>query len=85
MCLSRSRDKYPYTGMLQNTQATFLTVTQEGSIEVHIVLCFSLRLGLLHEAKEMRAACLRALRYYISDVEAVHAFLRLNMDYLVAR
>ncbi|XP_013398176.1 rapamycin-insensitive companion of mTOR isoform X2 [Lingula anatina] len=44
-----------------------------------------LRLGLLHEAKEVRAACLRALRYLIHDKETLDAMLKLHIDYLVAR
>ena len=45
----------------------------------------SLRVGFFHESKEMRAACLRALRYYLQDAEDVHALIRLNIHYLIAR
>ncbi len=45
----------------------------------------SLRLGLLHEAKEMRAACLRALRYFCQDRDSIEALLRLHTDYLIAK
>lgn len=45
----------------------------------------SLRLGFFHEAKEMRAACLRALRYYIQEAEDVDALIKLNIHFLIAR
>ena len=45
----------------------------------------SLRLALLNEAKEVRAAGLRALRYLIRDTDVLHKVLRLQVDYLVAR
>ena len=48
-------------------------------------ILFSLRLGLLHDSKEMRAACLRALRYYCQTEETVEALLDLHIDYLIAR
>jgi len=47
--------------------------------------CCSLRLGLLHEAKEMRAACLRALRYFCQDAETIEALLKLHIDYFIVR
>ncbi|XP_067087124.1 LOW QUALITY PROTEIN: rapamycin-insensitive companion of mTOR-like [Osmerus mordax] len=48
-----------------------------------IIIC--LRLALLNEAKEVRAAGLRALRYLIRDTDVLHKVLRLQVDYLVAR
>jgi hypothetical protein len=39
---------------------------------VKMVLCnFSLRISLFHEAKEVRAATLRVLRYFIQDGETI--------------
>ena len=52
-------------------------------------LCFvslpSLRLALLNEAKEVRAAGLRVLRYLIRDSNVLQKVLRLQVDYLIAR
>lgn len=51
-------------------------------------LCFfhcSLRLALLNEAKEVRAAGLRALRYLIRDSSILQKVLKLKVDYLIAR
>ncbi|XP_059398644.1 rapamycin-insensitive companion of mTOR-like isoform X1 [Carassius carassius] len=48
-----------------------------------IILC--LRLALLNEAKEVRAAGLRALRYLIKDSNILQKVLRLQVDYLIAR
>uniref|UniRef100_A0A8C2HT81 RPTOR independent companion of MTOR, complex 2b n=1 Tax=Cyprinus carpio TaxID=7962 RepID=A0A8C2HT81_CYPCA len=48
-----------------------------------IILC--LRLALLNEAKEVRAAGLRALRYLIRDSNILQKVLRLQVDYLIAR
>ncbi|KAM6965452.1 rapamycin-insensitive companion of mTOR-like [Aplochiton taeniatus] len=48
-----------------------------------IIIC--LRLALLNEAKEVRAAGLRALRYLIRDSSVLHKVLRLQVDYLIAR
>lgn len=45
----------------------------------------SLRLALLNEAKEVRAAGLRALRYLIRDSAILQKVLRLQVDYLIAR
>ena len=45
----------------------------------------SLRLALLNEAKEVRAAGLRALRYLIRDTAVLQKVLRLQVDYLIAR
>ncbi|KAM7393403.1 hypothetical protein PAMA_008183 [Pampus argenteus] len=44
-----------------------------------------LRLALLNEAKEVRAAGLRALRYLIRDSIVLEKLLRLQVDYLIAR
>lgn len=46
---------------------------------------FSLRLALLNEAKEVRAAGLRSLRYLIRDTAVLQKVLRLQVDYLIAR
>ncbi|XP_076586815.1 rapamycin-insensitive companion of mTOR-like isoform X1 [Chaetodon auriga] len=48
-----------------------------------IIVC--LRLALLNEAKEVRAAGLRSLRYLIRDTTVLQKVLRLQVDYLVAR
>uniref|UniRef100_A0A672YKK6 RPTOR independent companion of MTOR, complex 2 a n=1 Tax=Sphaeramia orbicularis TaxID=375764 RepID=A0A672YKK6_9TELE len=48
-----------------------------------IIIC--LRLALLNEAKEVRAAGLRALRYLIRDTNVLQKVLRLQVDYLIAR
>nr|XP_023664280.1 rapamycin-insensitive companion of mTOR-like isoform X1 [Paramormyrops kingsleyae] len=48
-----------------------------------IIMC--LRLALLNEAKEVRAAGLRALRYLIRDTSVLQKVLRLQVDYLIAR
>ncbi|XP_072244394.1 rapamycin-insensitive companion of mTOR-like isoform X2 [Leuresthes tenuis] len=48
-----------------------------------IIVC--LRLALLNEAKEVRAAGLRALRYLIRDTSILQKVLRLQVDYLIAR
>ncbi|XP_069077437.1 rapamycin-insensitive companion of mTOR isoform X1 [Pleurodeles waltl] len=48
-----------------------------------IIIC--LRLALLNEAKEVRAAGLRALRYLIRDSSILQKMLRLKVDYLIAR
>uniref|UniRef100_A0A673JGQ4 RPTOR independent companion of MTOR, complex 2 a n=1 Tax=Sinocyclocheilus rhinocerous TaxID=307959 RepID=A0A673JGQ4_9TELE len=48
-----------------------------------IILC--LRLALLNEAKEVRAAGLRALRYLIRDSNILQKVLRLQVDYLISR
>lgn len=46
---------------------------------------FSLRHGLFHRAKEIRTACLRALRYFCQDFETVKAMVALHIDYLIVR
>ncbi|XP_056402076.1 rapamycin-insensitive companion of mTOR isoform X2 [Hyla sarda] len=48
-----------------------------------IIIC--LRLALLNEAKEVRAAGLRALRYLIRDSNILQKVLTLKVDYLIAR
>ncbi|XP_047237801.1 rapamycin-insensitive companion of mTOR-like isoform X3 [Girardinichthys multiradiatus] len=48
-----------------------------------IIVC--LRLALLNEAKEVRAAGLRALRYLIRDTNVLQKVLRLQVDYLISR
>ncbi|XP_028851215.1 rapamycin-insensitive companion of mTOR-like isoform X2 [Denticeps clupeoides] len=48
-----------------------------------IIIC--LRLALLNEAKEVRAAGLRALRYLMKDSSILQLILRLQVDYLIAR
>ncbi|XP_061624634.1 rapamycin-insensitive companion of mTOR-like isoform X3 [Phyllopteryx taeniolatus] len=48
-----------------------------------IIVC--LRLALLNEAKEVRAAGLRALRYLIRDTIVLQKVLQLQVDYLIAR
>uniref|UniRef100_A0A674BMF6 RPTOR independent companion of MTOR complex 2 n=1 Tax=Salmo trutta TaxID=8032 RepID=A0A674BMF6_SALTR len=48
-----------------------------------IIIC--LRLALLNEAKEVRAAGLRVLRYLIRDSNVLQKVLRLQVDYLIAR
>ncbi|GAB1299224.1 Rapamycin-insensitive companion of mTOR [Apodemus speciosus] len=48
-----------------------------------IIIC--LRLALLNEAKEVRAAGLRALRYLIHDSSILQKVLKLKVDYLIAR
>uniref|UniRef100_A0A803XXB9 RPTOR independent companion of MTOR complex 2 n=1 Tax=Meleagris gallopavo TaxID=9103 RepID=A0A803XXB9_MELGA len=45
----------------------------------------NLRLALLNEAKEVRAAGLRALRYLIRDSSILQKVLKLKVDYLIAR
>uniref|UniRef100_A0A4W5LZH8 RPTOR independent companion of MTOR, complex 2b n=1 Tax=Hucho hucho TaxID=62062 RepID=A0A4W5LZH8_9TELE len=54
-----------------------------GITHEEIIIC--LRLALLNEAKEVRAAGLRALRYLIRDSTILQKVLRLQVDYLIAR
>uniref|UniRef100_A0A4W6FQT0 RPTOR independent companion of MTOR complex 2 n=1 Tax=Lates calcarifer TaxID=8187 RepID=A0A4W6FQT0_LATCA len=54
-----------------------------GFTHEEIIIC--LRLALLNEAKEVRAAGLRALRYLIRDTSVLQKVLRLQVDYLIAR
>ncbi|KAL6466270.1 hypothetical protein MHYP_G00264030 [Metynnis hypsauchen] len=48
-----------------------------------IIIC--LRLALLNEVKEVRAAGLRALRYLIRDRSVLQKVLQLQVDYLISR
>ncbi|XP_022531667.2 rapamycin-insensitive companion of mTOR [Astyanax mexicanus] len=48
-----------------------------------IIIC--LRLALLNEAKEVRAAGLRAFRYLIKDAAILQKVLRFQVDYLISR
>ncbi|XP_030647088.1 rapamycin-insensitive companion of mTOR isoform X2 [Chanos chanos] len=48
-----------------------------------IIIC--LRVALLNEAKEVRAAGLRCLRYLIRDSTVLQKALQLQVDYLIAR
>ncbi|KAG7235532.1 hypothetical protein INR49_002578 [Caranx melampygus] len=73
-----------------NNNITFLLLCSVGHSEEklgfsyeEIILC--LRLALLNEAKEVRAAGLRALRYLIRDSNVLEKVLRLQVDYLIAR
>ena len=50
-----------------------------------VFLCCSLQIGLLHEAKEVRAAVLRVLRHLLQAEDMLSSFLALHMDYLVMR
>ncbi|XP_060927860.1 rapamycin-insensitive companion of mTOR-like isoform X2 [Limanda limanda] len=54
-----------------------------GFTHEEVIVC--LRLALLNEAKEVRAAGLRALRYLIRDTAVLQKVLRLQVDYLIAR
>ncbi|KAM3874200.1 rapamycin-insensitive companion of mTOR-like [Diretmus argenteus] len=54
-----------------------------GFTYAEIIIC--LRLALLNEAKEVRAAGLRALRYLIRDSSILEKVLQLQVDYLIAR
>ncbi|XP_034152753.1 rapamycin-insensitive companion of mTOR isoform X2 [Esox lucius] len=54
-----------------------------GFTHEEIIIC--LRLALLNEAKEVRAAGLRSLRYLIRDSVILQKVLRLQVDYLIAR
>ncbi|GFS15783.1 rapamycin-insensitive companion of mTOR [Elysia marginata] len=48
-----------------------------------IMMC--LEAGLLNEAKQVRAASLRALRYLLPYPDSLECFLNLHLDFLVAR
>ncbi|XP_016140153.1 rapamycin-insensitive companion of mTOR-like [Sinocyclocheilus grahami] len=48
-----------------------------------IIIC--LRVALLNEVKEVRAAGLRALRYLIHDSSVLQTLLQLQVDYLISR
>lgn len=45
----------------------------------------SLRVALLNEVKEVRAAGLRALRYLIRESSVLQKVLQLQVDYLISR
>lgn len=49
------------------------------------LISYSLRLGLFHEAKEVRAAVLRVLRYFLQEPETVDLLYSLHIDYLIVR
>ena len=50
-----------------------------------ILIYWSLRVGLFHEAKEVRAAVLRVLRYFLQESETVDLLYSLHIDYLIVR
>ncbi|KAK2910930.1 hypothetical protein Q8A67_003063 [Cirrhinus molitorella] len=54
-----------------------------GFTHEEIVIC--LRVALLNEVKEVRAAGLRALRYLIRDSSILQKVLQLQVDYLISR
>lgn len=62
-------------------KSTFCLIVVYSSCFLHC----SLRLALLNEAKEVRAAGLRALRYLIRDSSILQKVLKLKVDYLIAR
>jgi hypothetical protein len=45
----------------------------------------SIRSSLLHESVEVRAAGIRAFRYFVQDTAHVQHFYRLNLDFLIVR
>lgn len=49
------------------------------------ITSYSLRVGLFHEAKEVRAAVLRVLRYFLQESETVDLLYSLHIDYLIVR
>ncbi|KAK3090902.1 hypothetical protein FSP39_015586 [Pinctada imbricata] len=55
----------------------------EGITRQEILCC--LRVCLFHEAKEVRAATLRALRYFVQDEETLDLLYNLHIDYLIVR
>lgn len=55
------------------------------TLTTELLFSYSLRLALLNEAKEVRAAGLRALRYLIQDSSILQKVLKLKVDYLIAR
>lgn len=58
------------------------------SLELKIIFLtnfFSLRVGLVHEATQVRAAALRAIRYLLRKEQDVIAINKLHYPYLVAR
>ncbi|CAE1275191.1 RICTOR [Acanthosepion pharaonis] len=48
------------------------------------ILC-CLKVGLLHDAKEVRAATLRVIRYLLTDKKVLDVIVSLRIDYLIAR
>ncbi|CAI9743243.1 rapamycin-insensitive companion of mTOR [Octopus vulgaris] len=48
------------------------------------ILC-CLKVGLLHEAKEVRAATLRVIRYLLTEQKVLDIIVSLHIDYLIAR
>ena len=61
-------------------------LSNESDIVVHgDCPCASVRLSLLCDSTEVRAAGLRALRYLITDGSVLDKVLALNVDYLIAR
>ncbi|KAG1659080.1 Rapamycin-insensitive companion of mTOR [Nymphon striatum] len=48
-----------------------------------IICC--LRTALIHDAKEVRTAGIRAFRYFLHDNESVDAFVNLQVDFLICR
>ena len=62
------------------------TATKERMEEgMKLYLLFSLRIPLIHESTEVRAATLRTLRHLIKKSEDVQALETLNVHYLVTR
>ncbi|XP_078740744.1 rapamycin-insensitive companion of mTOR-like, partial [Lampetra fluviatilis] len=51
----------------------------------HREMIICLRPALLNDAKEVRAAALRSLRYLITDSETLRQALQLRVDFLIAR
>ncbi|XP_043925810.1 rapamycin-insensitive companion of mTOR [Protopterus annectens] len=58
---------------------------EEKLVFTHEEVIICLRLALLNEAKEVRAAGLRALRYLIRETSILQKVLKLKVDYLIAR
>lgn len=50
-----------------------------------LLTSYSLRVGLFHEAKEVRAAVLQVLRYFLQESETVDLLYSLHIDYLIVR
>ncbi|XP_002741655.1 rapamycin-insensitive companion of mTOR-like [Saccoglossus kowalevskii] len=73
-------------GHLNNFVKILKNVSSETDLGIKLpeLIC-CLRLSLLHEAKEVRAGGLRALRYLITNVETLQVLLKYHIDILVAR
>ncbi|XP_077980982.1 rapamycin-insensitive companion of mTOR-like [Glandiceps talaboti] len=73
-------------GHLNNFVKILRHVEPETNLGYHLpeLIC-CLRLALLHEAKEVRAGGLRALRYLLLDEEVLKIMLKFHIDVLVAR